>query len=126
MTHKKLATLALFLLLILALCLLVKSTSFGFGLRNASLNPASQPDCGMRSNNGNANAIREMNCMINPESCLHKAAWYQDRDNSMSAVSTEEGVGAAMAIFWTLNGFTQGIQVCRGVFLATAHGVLGP
>lgn len=42
----------------------------------------------------------------------------------MTPVSTEEGVGAAMAIFMTLNGYSQGIQVCPGVYLATAHGVL--
>ncbi len=81
-------------------------------------------NCGMKSSNGSASELNEINCMLNPESCLHNAAWYEDRDNSMSPVSTKEGVGAAMATFWTLNGFTQGIQVCPGVYLATAHGVL--
>ncbi len=81
-------------------------------------------NCGMKSSNGSASELNEINCMLNPESCLHNAAWYEDRDNSMSPVSTKEGVGAAMATFWTLNSFTQGIQVCPGVYLATAHGVL--
>ena len=98
MTHKKVA--------IFALCFLATTTSFAFGMRN------------------NNEISSEVNCMLNPESCLHQAAWYQDRDNSMSAVSTEEGVGAAMAVIMTLNGYTQGIQVCPGVYLATAHGAL--
>ncbi len=42
----------------------------------------------------------------------------------MSPVSPEEGVGAAMGILLTLNGYSQGVQVCPGVYLATAHGVL--
>ena len=116
MTYIKLST--------FLLCLLASTTSFAFGMRNANLGGVSEADCGMRSNTGNTNAISEMNCMLNPESCLHQAAWYQDRDNSMSAVSTEEGVGAAMATFWTLSGFSQGVQVCPGVYLGTAHGVL--
>ena len=62
--------------------------------------------------------------MIKPESCLHKATWYQDRDNSMSPVSTKKGVGAAMATIFSKSGISQGIQVCPGVYLATAHGVL--
>ena len=81
-------------------------------------------DRAVRSSDGGASRPDGIDCMSNPESCLHKAAWYQDRDNSMSPVSPEEGVGAAMATFWTLNGFSQGIQVCPGVYLATAHGVL--
>ena len=75
-------------------------------------------NCGMQSRNGQASQLGEISQM------LHQAAWYQDRDNSMTAVSTEEGVGAAMATFWSLNGFTQGVQVCPGVYLASAHGVL--
>ena len=81
-------------------------------------------NCAMKSSNGSASQLNEINCMLNPKSCIHKIAWYQDRDNSMSPVSTKKGVGAAMATFWTLNGFSQGIQVCPGVYLATAHGVL--
>jgi len=42
----------------------------------------------------------------------------------MSPVSTDEGVGAAMATIFTKSGVSQGIQVCPGVYLATAHGVL--
>ena len=81
-------------------------------------------DRAVRSSDGGGSRLDEIDCMIKPESCVHKAAWYRDRDNSMSPVSTEDGVGAAMATFWTLNGFSQGIQVCPGVYLATAHGVL--
>ena len=81
-------------------------------------------DRAVRSSDGGASRLDEIDCMIKPESCVHKAAWYRDRDNSMSPVSTKKGVGAAMATFWTLNGFSQGIQVCPGVYLATAHGVL--
>jgi hypothetical protein len=55
---------------------------------------------------------------------LHQAAWYQDRDNSMTPVSTDEGVGAAMATIFTRSGDSQAVQVCPGVYLATAHGVL--
>ena len=79
---------------------------------------------GAQLSNGGASRLGEVNCMLKPESCLHKAAWYQDRDNSMSPVSTRNGVGAAMAILMTLNRFSQGIQVCPGVYLATAHGAL--
>ncbi len=79
---------------------------------------------GMKSSNGSASQLNEINCMLNSENCLHKAAWYQDRDNSMSPVSTKSGVGAAMVILMTQIGVTQGIQVCPGVYLATAHGVL--
>ena len=104
----------------LLLLLLVTTSSHGFvaapslnhsGMRNGE-------NCGMQSSNGDSSQLGEISQM------LHQAAWYQDRDNSMTAVSTEEGVGAAMATFWTLNGFTQGTQVCPGVYLATAHGVL--
>ncbi len=56
---------------------------------------------GMKSSNGSASQLNEVNCMLNSKNCLHKAAWYQDRDNSMSPVSTKSGVGAAMAIFRT-------------------------
>jgi hypothetical protein len=41
----------------------------------------------------------------------------------MVPVSTDEGVGAAMATIATSHGVSQGIQVCPGVYLATAHGV---
>ena len=78
----------------------------------------------VRSSDGGASRIDEIDCMSNPESCLHKAGWYQDRDNSMSPVSTEDGVGAAMASVFTKGGRSQAIQVCPGVYLATAHGVL--
>ena len=79
---------------------------------------------GMQSTQGIASQLDQIGCEINPESCLHQTAWYQDRDNSMTPVSTEEGVGAAMVTIWSLIGLTQGIQVCPGVYLATAHGVL--
>ena len=78
----------------------------------------------VRSSDGGGSRPDGIDCMSNPESCLHKAAWYQDRDNSMSPVSTDEGVGAAMATIFTKSGLNQGIQVCPGVYLATAHGVL--
>lgn len=116
MTSRKLAT--------FALCFLTSATSFAIGMRTPNLGGVADEDCGMRSNNGNANAISEVNCMLNPESCLHQAAWYGDRDNSMSEVSTDSGVGAAMAIIDSKNGYSQSIQVCPGVYLATAHGAL--
>ena len=81
-------------------------------------------NCAMKSSNGSASQLNEINCMLNPKSCIHKIAWYQDRDNSMSPVSTKKGVGAAMATIFTKSGVSQGIQVCPGVYLATAHGVL--
>ena len=81
-------------------------------------------DRAVRSSDGGGSRPDGIDCMSNPESCLHKAGWYQDRDNSMSPVSTDEGVGAAMATIFTKNGVSQGIQVCPGVYLATAHGVL--
>ena len=81
-------------------------------------------DRAVRSSDGGASRPDGIDCMSNPERCVHKAAWYQDRDNSMSPVSTEEGVGAAMASVFTKNGRNQAIQVCPGVYLATAHGVL--
>ena len=81
-------------------------------------------DRAVRSSDGGVSRPDEIDCMSNPERCVHKAAWYQDRDNSMSPVSTEEGVGAAMATIFTKSGVSQGIQVCPGVYLATAHGVL--
>ncbi len=79
---------------------------------------------GVRSSDGGASRPDGIDCMSNPERCVHKAAWYQDRDNSMSPVSTEEGVGAAMASVFTKDGRSQAIQVCPGVYLSTAHGVL--
>ncbi len=81
-------------------------------------------DRAVRSSDGGGSRLDEIDCMSNPERCVHKAAWYQDRDNSMSPVSPEEGVGAAMAIIDSKIGYSQGIQVCPGVYLATAHGVL--
>ncbi len=81
-------------------------------------------DRAVRSSDGGASRPDEVDCMLNPKSCLHNAAWYQDRDNSMSPVSTDEGVGAAMAIIDSKVGYSQGIQVCPGVYLATAHGAL--
>ena len=81
-------------------------------------------DRAVRSSDGGASRPDEVDCMSNPERCVHKAGWYQDRDNSMSPVSTDEGVGAAMATIFTKSGVSQGIQVCPGVYLATAHGVL--
>ncbi len=81
-------------------------------------------DRAVRSSDGGGSRPDGIDCMSNPERCVHKAAWYQDRDNSMSPVSTDEGVGAAMATIFSKSGKTQGIQVCPGVYLATAHGVL--
>ncbi len=50
-------------------------------------------------------------------------AWYQDRDNTMSDANDE--VGRAMAVVLGPNGTaTQAVQVCPGVYLATAHGAL--
>ena len=59
----------------------------------------------MQSTQGIASQLDQINCEINPESCLHQTGWYQDRDNSMTPVSTNEGVGAAMAIvfIWSLS-----------------------
>ena len=81
-------------------------------------------DRAVRSSDGGVSRPDEVDCMSNPERCVHKAGWYQDRDNSMSPVSTDEGVGSAMATIFTKSGVSQGIQVCPGVYLATAHGVL--
>ena len=81
-------------------------------------------NCAMKSSNGQASQLNEINCMLNPKMSTPKAGWYQDRDNSMSPVSTRKGVGAAMAIIDSKIGYTQGIQVCPGVYLATAHGAL--
>ena len=49
----------------------------------------------VRSSDGGASRPDGIDCMSSPERCVHKAAWCQDRDNSMSPVSPEEGVGAA-------------------------------
>ncbi|MBC6405541.1 MAG: hypothetical protein GDA41_07455 [Rhodospirillales bacterium] len=81
-------------------------------------------NCSMRSTQGRASQLNEINCTLDPASCVHKVAWYLDRDNSMSPVSSEEGVGAAMAIAVTKSGYSQAVQVCPGVYLATAHGIL--
>jgi len=82
-------------------------------------------DCAARSSDGGASRLDETDCMSSPESCVHKAAWYRDRDNSMSPVSTKKGVGAAMAIIHNkTSGPTQAIQVCPGVYLANAHSSL--
>jgi|GEM_PF-2847475 len=56
---------------------------------------------------------------------IRKVAWYQDRDNSMKDIDINEDsidgkVGRAMATFFG-RGVTQGIQVCSGVTLLTAH-----
>ena len=79
---------------------------------------------GVRFFDGGVFRLDEIDCMSSPESCVHKAAWYRDRDNSMSPVSTESGVGAAMAAIFSKNGVTQAIKVCPEVYLSTAHGVL--
>lgn len=61
---------------------------------------------------------------------LKKVAWYQDRDNSMTDIDINENsidgkVGRAIATVFKLSGGkSQAIQVCSGVYLATAHGVL--
>ena len=81
-------------------------------------------DRAVRSSDGGASRPDGIDCMSSPERCVHKAAWCQDRDNSMSPVSPEEGVGATMATIFSKNGKSQAIQVCPGVYLSTAHGVL--
>jgi hypothetical protein len=61
---------------------------------------------------------------------VRKVAWYQDRDNSMVDIDINEDsidgkVGRAMATFHSHSGeISQGIQVCPGVYLTTAHGLL--
>jgi len=50
------------------------------------------------------------------------AAHYLDLDNSMSPARNKPG--RAMATMYSSNGVSQGVQVCPGVYLATAHGVL--
>ena len=51
------------------------------------------------------------------------AAWYLDRSNDMS--DANDDVGESMAVVFTrFLKSTQAIQVCSGVFLATAHGAL--
>ena len=81
-----------------------------------SLNTQADENCSMRSDG--LSSFRELS------SNLKKATWYNDRDNSMTKLSTEEGIGAAMVIIDSKSGYTQGIQVCPGVYLATAHGAL--
>ena len=49
-------------------------------------------DRAVRSSDGGASRPDEVDCMSNPERCVHKATWYQDRDNSMSPISTKKGV----------------------------------
>ena len=46
-------------------------------------------NCAARSSDGGASLPDEIDCMSNPESCVHKASWYRDRDNSMFPVSTK-------------------------------------
>ncbi len=77
----------------------------------------SDQNCSIRSSNGSASQLGKIGKMI-------KATWYSDRDNSMTKLSTDEGVGAAMVVIDSFSGYTQGIQVCPGVYLATAHGAL--
>ena len=60
---------------------------------------------------------------------VKKAGWFMDRDNSMEDVDinddTPDGlVGRAMATVVSKRGKSQAIQVCPGVYLASAHGVL--
>jgi hypothetical protein len=81
-----------------------------------SLNTQADENCSMRSDG--LSSFRELS------SNLKKATWYNDRDNSMTKLSTEEGIGAAMVIIDSKSGYTQGIQVCPGVYLATGHGVM--
>ncbi len=52
---------------------------------------------------------------------LKKAAWYSDRDNSMTSIPSDEGVGAAQIIFADSGGTSQGVQVAPGCFLIPAH-----
>ena len=96
---------------------LINASAVSAGIRGGE-------NCGMQSTQGTASQLDQISCEINPESCLHQTAWYQDRDNSMTPVSTKEGVGAAIAIIDSKIGYSQGIQVCPGVYLATAHGIL--
>ncbi len=56
-------------------------------------------------------------------------AWFPNRSNRMTEIdlsqNTVDGrVGRAMAVVMSKNTTTQAIQVCPGVYLATAHGVL--
>ena len=78
-------------------------------------------NCNMQSTQGSASQLNEINCLLNPESCLHRAAWFEDQDNEMIPVSTEEGLGAAMVTVATSSGVVQGVQVCEGVYLTTEH-----
>lgn len=50
------------------------------------------------------------------------AGWNSTRDNSMSPANDD--VGRSMAVMLMGNKISQGIQVCPGVYLATAHGTL--
>ena len=50
-------------------------------------------------------------------------AWYTDRDNSMSDAEPEIQK-AMVVVFAGMGAILQGIQVCPGVYLTTAHGVL--
>ena len=93
--------------------------SFHMGQKNGE-------NCGMQSTNGSASQLNEINCMINPESCIHRTAWYGDRDNSLSEVSSDEGVGAAMAIVFSHRGIAQAVQVCDGIYLSNAHVLIDP
>jgi hypothetical protein len=57
------------------------------------------------------------------------SGWFTDRNNDMatidiSAATFEAKVGRAMATVSGLAGISQAMQVCPGVYLATAHGVL--
>jgi hypothetical protein len=55
-----------------------------------SLNAQAGENCSMRSDG--LSSFREIS------SNLKKVTWYNDRDNSMTKPSTEEGVGAAMLL----------------------------
>lgn len=98
----------------------IDSFSFVASQRSPLTQMRESEDCGTRSRNGRASQLGEIADM------LHQAAWYQDRDNSMTPVSTEEGVGAAMALIMTHRSTGQAIQVCDGVYLANAHILMDP
>ena len=53
---------------------------------------------------------------------LQKVAWYKDRDNSL--VDSDDPAAKATVVVSTKAGKSLGVQVCPGVFLSTAHGVL--
>lgn len=82
-------------------------------------------DCNNRTDSMTSiERLQQRLCESNPEYCgqLQLAGWNGTRDNSMSVANDD--VGRSMAVMLMGNKITQGIQVCPGVYLATAHGAL--